>query len=452
MNKSYTERYQVIQEGIKIIAASAILLAISIIFLGFLLRKWVLEPIETISSANSKVSQGQLSTRIRLEGNHHFKDEFDTLSATYNQMLDTIEKNIEEIKNKEKFLQDLIDGIPDGIRVIDDQYNIIIANKAYFRQIGKHSGCGAQKCYKSSQNLDNSCPETMFTCPLKEIIQNRQKKIQVIQQFCAFPNRHLAINAAPLHLSSSQNYIVESIRDLSDDINFSHQQKVSSLSFLASSVAHEMKNNLGSIRMIMERLLDKYYKDKPDDCEEKKHLSMIYNQILSCISVPERLLKLSQNNPAENIKLDCAENISEVIALLDFETKKNGANVEFKSPKTPLYIMGDEGDFKMVAMNLILNAIKAVQPGGEIKISLSKRNIDKHVIIKFKDNGCGIEEQNLKRVFEPFYSNGKNMQKQGTGLGLAIVKSIVEKFNGSIDVESAPGKGSCFTLAFPAAK
>ncbi len=204
--------------------------------------------------------------------------------------------------------------------------------------------------------------------------------------------------------------------------------------------------------MIMERLLDKYYKDKPDDCEEKKHLSMIYNQILSCISVPERLLKLSQNNPAENIKLDCAENISEVIALLDFETKKNGANVEFKSPKTPLYIMGDEGDFKMVAMNLILNAIKAVQPGGEIKISLSKRNIDKHVIIKFKDNGCGIEEQNLKRVFEPFYSNGKNMQKQGTGLGLAIVKSIVEKFNGSIDVESAPGKGSCFTLAFPAAK
>ena len=452
MNKSYNERYKIIQESFKIISASAILLATSIIFLGFLLKKWVLEPIFKISQANNKISQGELSTRIEQNKAPIFNDEFDNLSKTYNYMLDTIESNIKEIKSKEKFLQDLIDGIPDGIRVIDKDHNIIIANKAYYKQIGKHSGCLSHKCYTSSQNIEHSCPENMFTCPLKEIIKNKKNKVQVIQQFCSNSSKHYAINAAPLFISSQQKYIVEAIRDLSGDINFSHQQKMSSLSFLASSVAHEMKNHLGSIRMIMERLIDKYYQNRPQEDEEVKHINMIYNQILSCIGVPERLLKLSRSQQSETIKINCQENLTEVIALLDFESKKKGIDIECKFPKNNIYIKGDEGDFKMLSMNIILNAINAMSAGGTLKVSINKKIKEQKAVIKFQDNGCGIEPQDLKRIFEPFYSHGKNSQKQGSGLGLSIVKSIVEKFGGLIEVESTINKGSCFTLTFPLAK
>lgn len=96
-----------------------------------------------------------------------------------------------------------------------------------------------------------------------------EANVKVIQQFANEPGRHLAINAAPLYIDGQKTYIVEAIRDLSEDIRFSHQQKLSSLGFLATSVAHEMKNHLGSIRIIIEGLLTKFH-NAPEDKKRRK--------------------------------------------------------------------------------------------------------------------------------------------------------------------------------------
>ena len=93
------------------------------------MRRWVLTPLEKITSVSNKISQGNLSCRIQQETHPFFSDEIDILSNTFNNMLENMENNIKEIKEKERFLQSLIDGIPDGLRVIDQDYNIIIANK-----------------------------------------------------------------------------------------------------------------------------------------------------------------------------------------------------------------------------------------------------------------------------------------------------------------------------------
>ena len=246
VTKSYDERYEAIKEGLKIIGISSILLILSIIILSYLITYWILTPLNKISNVSMKVSQGNLDSRIQQEHLSYFVDEMDILINTYNTMLDSLQSLLSEVKDKENFLQALIDSIPDGIRVIDADYNIIIANKAYYKQVGtRFKNC--QKCYEASQNRKTPCNTHQINCPLHEINKNKKTNIKVVQQFHNYPTRHLSINAAPLRYK--KNYIVESIRDLSEEINFSHQQKLSSLGFLSTSIAHEMKNHLGALRI-----------------------------------------------------------------------------------------------------------------------------------------------------------------------------------------------------------
>lgn len=445
--KNYDNRYQAIQESFKILILSSLLIIIAILLLAYLMKLWILTPINRISAITQKVSSGDLSPRIGRDHSPKFTDELDFLITTFNKMLDNLQNFIIEIKNKEKFQQALIDSIPDGIRVIDEDHNIIIANKAYKQQIGNKK---CEKCFASSHNRKTPCSYQEYHCPLHEIINNKHKNIRVVQQFANQPQKHLSINAAPLQYNGPTKYIIEAIRDLSDDINFSHQQKLSSLGFLSTSIAHEIKNHLGALRIILERLIDKFYTDKPDEAEDKKHIMLIYNELLSCIDVPERLLKLSRTVEDKKQEINCNNAIKDVLGLLDFEAKSKGINIEFVPPSSPPCISGNEADFKMAAINLILNAIKAMNANGTLTIKAESTN--KKVKLSFNDTGVGIPPQNINRIFEPFFSDGRENQQKGNGLGLAITKSIVEKFGGNISVTSKVGVGSCFTLSFPQIK
>lgn len=450
ISESFDQRYRTIQESLKIFGISSVLIVLSIILLALLITKWILNPINKIAAVSAEVSRGNLGVRIQEDRRSKFMDELDYLILTFNNMLDNLQNVISEVKDKEAFLQSLIDSIPDGIRVIDKECNIIVANKAYYKQVGTHQK-NCRKCYEASQKISAPCSLDAFHCPLHEILHHRKNNVKVVQQFAAFPQRHLSINAAPLHYAGKEQYIVESIRDLSDDINFSHQQKLSSLGFLSTSIAHEIKNHLGALRMILERLLDKFYADKSDESEEKKNLLMIYHELVSCIAVPERLLKLTRSVSDNTQQVNVADSINDVINLLDFEAKSKGITIDFRPPAAEIIIRGNDADFKMVVINIILNAIKAMDADGVLTISV-KRDQNRRIHIDFADTGTGIPPENLSRIFDPFFSEGHDASKKGSGLGLSIAKSIVEKSGGKISVSSTVGIGSCFTLSFPPIK
>ena len=283
-------------------------------------------------------------------------------------------------------------------------------------------------------------------------MQNGKKNVNTIQQFSNCPNRYLAVNAAPLVYDGIHKYIIESIRDLSKDVDFSHQQKESSLGFLSSSIAHEIKNQLGALRIITEHLIKKYFEEKPEDAEDKKLINMIYNEIINATKVPERLLKLTRNQDVIYTTFNCAASVAETVDLLDYEAKINGIEIELQAPKKAIMLTGNETDFKIASINIILNAIKAMPDKGILKIKISSSR-DEGVLISFKDNGIGISKDNLNKIFNPFFSQGsQSRMSKGTGLGLSIAKSIIEKHGGKIEVTSALGKGSCFTFVFPPQK
>lgn len=446
LNKNYNDKNATLIEILKIIGLGALLTFLSLIVFSLLLRFWVIAPVDKLTILSIAVANGDFSNRLKLKKGK-YTDEFDTLSYTINFMLNSIEEKIKEIKEKEAFLQNLIDAIPDAVRIIDEDYNITLSNKTYNEQIKEKLFYKSEKCYGAyCNNASAPCNNSQYICPLRELKKSKSSNLKLIH---SVNNKPLSINSARISINGKYS-IVESIRDLSENINYSHQQKISSLGFLATSIAHEMKNNLGAINMILEGILQKYYSDKDEQNEEKQYLEMISSQIKECIKVPERLLKISRNTEQSETTFNITATISDILSLLDYEIKSKGINLTKNFSNTKECIFGNETDFKMIILNLVQNAINAMPNGGELEIKTNTNKDD--ILISIKDNGCGIHEKDIQHIFEPFYSTSNFPEKKGTGLGLAIVKDLLLKLNAEIEVSSKEDSGSTFQIAIPRQK
>ena len=218
--------------------------------------------------------------------------------------------------------------------------------------------------------------------------------------------------------------MLEVSRSLDKEIQFSHQQKLSSLGLLVGSVAHEMRNPLGSIRLILENIADRA-ETKPLSSEETKHyIELVLEQIGFCISVTSRLLKLARKPSEEQNFADLNEIVPETVSLLEYEAKKRGIEIVLKLSAEPVAVKASDTELRMVLVNLSQNAFHAMTDGGKLTIE-TKTDADRAFLI-VSDNGCGIPAENLHRIFEPFFSENQENKAAGTGLGLSIVKSIVE--------------------------
>ena len=444
LNNIYGKKYDRLDYLQRFLYGGLIWVSLGVALLWVMMRQMVLRAIDKLTIVSEKISQGNFKERVFLD-RQFLRDEFSILGETFNQMLQNIEDNIMKISNNQHFLQSIIDAIPDGIRVIDESGKIIMANRAYQKIIGENR-CIGEYCFKQSMNLKHFCNSGKVVCPLKEFKKEGIEKLSTVQYFTKNSEHPVSVSAAKMNINENgvkKEYVIEAIRDLNDEIQFSHQQKISSLAFLATSVAHEMKNNLGSLRIIMEQILDnKNIKNEKDE----GFFRLAYGQVLECIKIPENLLNLAKNKSEKNTDVNIKEVAGSVGALLDYEAKRKG--IEFKVDiKDDVFVLGNESDFKMIFLNLCQNAIKAMSSGGVLKISANTKG--EKIEIEVNDTGRGIEKSKQERIFEPFYSTGERGETGGTGLGLSIVKSLVESFKGKIRVKSKIGLGTTFIMTFP---
>lgn len=440
LRRNYNDNREAIRTGAEIIVLSLGVVILFILVLFVLLDYWIVRPVERLTIISNKVSQGDYSSRLELPENPMLRDEFDILNRTFNNMLERTENNIADIQHREYFLQRLIDAIPDGIRVLDAQGNVIMANAAFRSMLNLKKNCIGQKCHVAYGYGEEECPNSKYTCPLRYLAQNNHDYLRTIHEIDKKP---FYVNAASL--KTDEGYIVEALHDLSTDVRFSHQQKVSSLGFLSTSIAHEMKNNLGAVRLILEGLLDSEMKDIHDEDSVKKYLKMAQKQLVEAVKTPERLLRLAQYSEQEITDIDIDTAVKDMVMMIDYDAKKRGIEVTTNISQN-ITLRGNEADFKMIILNLIQNAIKAMPHGGKLQINGLQNK--RFITIDIQDTGIGIEKEKIKRIFEPFYSG--NSQAKSSGLGLAIVRSLIEKFKGKISVKSKPKHGTTFSLRFPA--
>lgn len=211
--------------------------------------------------------------------------------------------------------------------------------------------------------------------------------------------------------------------------------RLAALGELSAGMAHEIRNPLGSIRGTAEILRDAF---APDD-KYAEFTVILMKEVDRLNQVLEDFLHFVRPEPSEKQKFLPAEALRDVLQLAEVQARKTGVKVVTEIPELP-QVHGDSGQLKQVFLNLTLNAVQAMSAGGCLDVQAEQ--CGNWVLCRFTDNGPGIADENLERIFNPFFTT----KQEGSGLGLAIAHRIVDSVAGQLLVESRVGEGTTFTL------
>jgi two-component system NtrC family sensor kinase len=218
-------------------------------------------------------------------------------------------------------------------------------------------------------------------------------------------------------------------------------EKLTSIGLLAAGVAHEVNTPLAVVSSYSQMLYKQLHKDDP----KVKILDKIIKQSFRASEIVNSLLNFSRTNGSEFRLVDLHGIISDTLSLLEhqFKTAKVKAKKEF-SPGAPK-VFGNQGKLQQVFLNLFINSKDAMPEGGELLVKTS--SYDSVFRVEVIDTGVGISEENLKKIYDPFFTT-KELGR-GTGLGLSVTYGIIQEHSGKISVESRPGHGTRFALELP---
>lgn len=225
-------------------------------------------------------------------------------------------------------------------------------------------------------------------------------------------------------------------------------EKFAAMGEMAANIAHEIRNPLGSIELFAS-LLKKDLKNE----QNRDRVSHIIGSVRNMDNKISNLLLFAKKQKSSMRMINISDVLNKMLKFSEQIIKTENIVLTVNNENINPIIHGDEELLKQVFLNLILNAIQAMPNGGNLHIVIKvcdKRRAeedidDSKVEIKFIDNGIGIPDKYIKKIFDPFFST----REGGTGLGLVIVHNIVDIHGGSIDVESSNNRGTIFNLTFP---
>lgn len=227
--------------------------------------------------------------------------------------------------------------------------------------------------------------------------------------------------------------------------NLIQTEKLASLGRMAAGVAHEINNPLTGV-VTFAHLLKKHF--KPGSAAESD-LNVIIEQSERCSKIISNLLTFARATPSEKGNVNINDVLSRTIFMIKNQAKFHHIKFDINLDDRQFVIMGDTSQFQQIFLNMFINAADAMSGRGTITVatrSVEEENRE-FVEIEFTDEGCGIKEEQMSRLFEPFYTT-KPVGK-GTGLGLSVSHGIAKHMGGHIKVKSAVGKGTSFFVRLP---
>jgi len=229
---------------------------------------------------------------------------------------------------------------------------------------------------------------------------------------------------------------------------FMRSAKLASIGELATGLAHEINNPLAILSadqtnisdLVSDSDIDEKFLDEINESLERSK-----NQIQRCKSITTKMLQFGRKREVELELTDLVKSLQEIKNLLERQASVRNVELilEFKEDLPPVMI--DSVELEQVVVNLIHNSFDALTFGGKIVMTL--RREEKNVLLEIKDDGFGIPPMDIERIFEPFFTT-KPVGK-GTGLGLSVCYGIVESWNGRLEAESEPGKGTAMRIHIP---
>ncbi len=445
-------RASAMTSAVVLLGAGTAALGLTLATLWLLLRRHVIRPLAGLDAATRALAAGDLAVRAPVASD----DEIGRAATSFNLMAERLETQVALLNANKTYLQEILDGLPDGVRVIrvaDKQ--VVLANRAFCQQVGLPAGqVLGRACHVASHGRADPCVPTLTVCPLHELRENGASLKTTHHHHQNAEDRQFPaeIHAMRVELNSGaarESYIVESVRDLGQAVSISHEQRLSELGMLAAGIAHEIHNPLGSVRLGVQGLMREVRDGRSAPDQIIDYMRLIDHEIDNCIAVTRRLLLLARP-PANCLQLVVInEALSDTLQLLEYDAQTHGIIQQIELPALALRILADEAEIRMIFLNLIQNAHHAMPNGGKLAARLAADAGE--ALIEIADSGVGMSPETAARIFDPFFSRRAD-GVVGTGLGLTIVKNFVVRMGGSIAVASTPGAGTRFTIRLPLAE
>ena len=352
-------------------------------------------------------------------------------------------------------LPDMIDALSDAIAVVDRRRVVVAANRRYLEVFGSKGGVIAgASCTNALQ-----CPERDFMgpggrCPACRSMDEKEvlREIRVIPGPDGAQHRWEATFNPILGPDGAATHVVESWRDISDrgalEAQLAHSERLASVGMLAAGVGHEINNPLASMLAATEslqRMLGRRQFDA-DSCGEALELAQVLErEVLRARETTEKLMLLAQPVSTEKTYVDVNRAVADTASLLQFQMRRQ--QVAFENacdPALPQPWARDSG-VRGVCMNLMMNAVQAMESGGTLTVRSARRG--SMVELMIEDTGSGIAPEHLSRIWEPFFTT--KAAGKGTGLGLFVTQGVVNRSGGTIRVENRAEGGARFIVQWP---
>ena len=409
--------------------------------LGFAVERLVLARLRRLRTAARELGEGDLTAR----SSDPSPDELGDLARDFNAMADGLGAAVAGISAERRQLDELINGISDGVVLVDADLEIVTTNRAFDARLpaGIHAVPGSS--YRELARVAGFSGDAS-SLAARALGSERLEK-EIVRLPAAQGERAEEIYAQPLRGASGRvTAVIEVWRDITDrmalEAGLEQSERLAAIGMLASSVAHEVGNPLAAIATAVEGLLRRLESaGGGDPAELKEYLEIVRDQVFRCRDVTERLLGFARIPSRELATIDAAAAAREVLALVSRQARAQGVEVR-SSLETAAPALAEPLLLQQVFLNLVLNALQAMPNGGVLEVAA--RTHGDAVMVTVTDTGPGIPDSIRRHLFQPF--RRARPDGAGTGLGLFLSEALLRKCEGTLSVQSEPGHGAAFTV------
>jgi len=351
-----------------------------------------------------------------------------------------------EILNSRNMLRTFFDNIPSCIYVIDRSYTILIINNRRSERVNKKpQELVGGKCYEKLYGNSAPCPNCKVADAFTGIPSVRSMREWLPKETFI----QWEISTVPIRESSNViNRAIVFDEDVTEkwilEASLVETEKLASIGQLAANVAHEINNPLAAIIANAQLLLRDHANGDEDTVEA---LQLIEMAGVRAAKIVGNLLKSARKEKREEFEeISINETIRDALSMVNFEIRNRNITVKLELTENMPTIAAHQNQLKGVWINLIMNAVGAID-GQKGVITILSRYENHEFRVAISDNGKGIAPEHQEHIFEPFFTT-KDASK-GTGLGLSVSLQVIKEHHGTIDFESKPGKGTKFIIILP---